>query len=131
MNTKNINGRKAYFTILILGMVSSVILFNTGYELLAAATIIIAVSLLSLIKRKSSTPVFDERDLSIAKESSHTALMWTGAFGGIVMIGVSIGLGTGYLESYPEQLAPYYLTWGSIIGLAVIIDIVKRKRWIN
>lgn len=124
----NLDGRKAYFTVLITAMISSVILFNADYELISAGVIIAAVSLLYLIRENSSKPVFDERDLSLAEESSHAALMWTGALGGILMIFISIGMGTGYLQSYPEQVAPYYLSWGGIIALAAIIEAVKRIR---
>ncbi|MFQ3275250.1 MAG: putative membrane protein [Candidatus Nanohaloarchaea archaeon] len=125
-----LDSRKAYFIVLILGMASMVTTFNMGYELVAAGITITAVTLLYLIGEKSERPVFDERDLSIAKESTHQAVMWTGVFGGLAMIVISIGMGLNYW-SYPEWAAPYYLSWGVIIGLAVLIDIGKRLRGVK
>jgi len=125
-----LDGRKAYFIVLILGMASMITTFNMGYELLAAGITITAVLLLMLIKRNSSRPVFDERDLSLAKESTHQAVMGTGVFGGLAMIVISIGMGMDYW-SYPDWAAPYYLSWGVIVGLAVLIDIGKRLRGVK
>lgn len=130
LETPDLDDRTAYFIVLILGMILSVVLFNMDYELAAAGVIIITVGLLALVKRKSSRPVFDERDLSLAKESSHMALIWSGAIGGAFMIFVSIGMGLGYME-YPEQVIPYYQTWGGIVLLAVVIEILKRYRVIK
>lgn len=120
-----LTGKKAYYIVLILGMIFSVITFNMDRELLATGIIIVAVTLLFLIKTVSERPVFDERDLSLAKDSSHTALMLTGAVGGIIMIVISIGMGLGYW-GYPEWIAPFYLTWGGIVAIAVVIEISKR-----
>jgi uncharacterized membrane protein len=125
-----IDGRKAYFFVLILGMISTVILFNTGYEIVAAGVITTAVILLLLIGEKSERPVFDERDISLAEESTHKAVMLSGAFGGIVMIFISIGMGLDYMD-YPKWIAPYYLSWAGIIGLSVVIEILKRYKIIE
>lgn len=132
MNTEKygLNGKKTYFTVLILGMASMVVTFNMGYELVAAGITITVVTLLYLIGEKSDRSIFDERDLSIAKESTHQAVMWTGAFGGVAMIVISIGMGLNYWD-YPDWAAPYYVSWGSIIGLAVLIDIGKRLRGVK
>lgn len=125
-----LDGRKAYFIVLILGMASMVTTFNMGYELLAAGITITSVILLYLIGEKSERPVFDERDLSIAEESAHQAVMLSGAFLGVVMIVISIGMGLrGW--SYPDWIAPYYLTWGLIIGLTMIIEVLKRYKVIE
>lgn len=120
-----LDGRKAYFLILITGMIASVITFNMGYELIAAGITTAAVISLILVKRKSDRPVFDERDNSLAEESTHLALMWSGAFLGIAMIVISIGMGLGRW-SYPEWAAPYYLSWGLIMALAIAIEVMKR-----
>lgn len=125
-----LDGRKMYFIVLIVGMISSVIAFGMDMELLAAGIIIVAVLLLPLIKRRSERPVFDERDISLAEESTHQAVMWSGAFGGVVMIVISIGMGLGQW-SYPDWVAPYYLTWGGIIGLSVLIEASKRIRGVK
>lgn len=125
-----LDGRKAYFIVLILGMVSMVTTFNMGYELLAAGITITVVTMLMLIKKTTTRPVFDERDLSIAKESTRQAVMLSGAFGGLAMIVISIGMGLDYW-SYPDWAAPYYLTWGAIIGLSVLIDGSKRLRGVE
>lgn len=120
-----LDGRKAYFIVLIVGMVSSVAIFSAGYEAVSAGVIIAAVLMLVLIKSKSDRPVFDERDNSLAEESSHTALMLSGAFLGVVMIFISFGMGLNYFE-YPDWIAPYYLSWGLIISLSVVIEVLKR-----
>ncbi len=125
-----LNGRKAYFIVLITGMITSVITFNIDMEILAAGIIIASVLALSIIKRRSKVPVFDERDISLAEESTHQAVMWTGAFGGVIMIIVSIGMGLGKW-SYPDWVAPYYLTWGGIVGLTVVIEVSKRLRGVK
>jgi uncharacterized membrane protein len=125
-----LDGRKAYFIVLALGMISSVVLFNAGYELVAAGATTAAVILLSVIKRKSDRPVFDERDISLAEESTHQAVMLSGAFLGAVMIVISVGMGLGYW-SYPYELAPYYLAWGGILALSVVIEVLKRYKVIE
>jgi uncharacterized membrane protein len=120
-----LDARKAYFIVLMLGMASMVTTFNMGYELVAAGITITTVTLLYLVGEKSERPVFDERDLSIAKESTHQAVMWTGVFGGIAMIVISIGMGLNYW-GYPDWIAPYYLTWGAILVISIIIEYLKR-----
>lgn len=111
-------------------MILSVVTFNLGRELLAAGVVIAAVGLMWLIKKRSDTPVYDERDISIAEESTHQAVMLSGAFLGVVMIVISIGMSLrGW--SYPNWIAPIYLTWGSIIGLAMIIEVLKRYKVIE
>ncbi|WEL19381.1 hypothetical protein [Candidatus Nanohalococcus occultus] len=123
-------GRKLYFAVLIAGIVGSVVLFNTGYELEAAVVTAVAVVSLLLIGRKSTKPIFDERDTALAEESTHAAVMWSGAFGGVAMIVISIGIGLGRW-SYPDWAAPYYLSWGAIISLAALIEVLKRYRVIE
>mgnify|MGYP006304993959 CR=1 FL=1 len=125
-----LGGRKLYSIVLILGMVASVITFNMDMELLAAGIITAAVISLALIKGKSNQPIFDERDVNLAEESTHKAVMLSGAFLGVVMIVISIGMGLGRW-SYPEWLAPYYLTWVIIIGLTVIIESLKKHEVIE
>lgn len=125
-----LDGRKLYFVVLLTGMAASVVTFNMDMELVSAGVIMVAVVLLSLIKRISERPVFDERDIDLAEESTHAAVMWTGVIGGVGMIVVSIGMGLGYWD-YPYWAAPYYLTWGGIVGFAVIIEILKRYRLIE
>lgn len=115
-----------YYTVLALGMIGSVITFNTGHELLAAGIILAAVGLLILIKNKSDRPVFDERDIRLAEQSSHKALMWSGVALGVLMIGISIAMGTGHLGSYPDAVGPVYLTWGGILVLAVLFEAKNR-----
>jgi uncharacterized membrane protein len=122
--------KKMHHTVLLIGMILSVVTFNLGREILAAGVIIAAVGLMWFIKRKSDSPVYDERDLSIAEESTHRAVMWSGAFLGVVMIVISIGMGLGRW-SYPDWIAPYYLTWGVIMLLTVIIEVLKRYRVIE
>lgn len=111
--------------VLLAGMILSVVAFGIGRELIAAGVIIVAVGAMALIKRRSDRPVYDERDISIGKESALEALQLSGAFGGVVMIVISIGIGLGRW-SYPEWIAPYYLAWGGIIGLTMIIEVLKR-----
>lgn len=120
-----LNGRKLHTIILIIGMIASVITFNMNMELVAAGIIIVAVILLALVKRKSDEPISDERDVTLAEESTHKAVMLSGAFLGVVMIVISIGMGLGRW-SYPDWIAPYYLTWGIIIGLTIIIESLKK-----
>jgi uncharacterized membrane protein len=122
--------KKMHHTVLLIGMILSVVTFNLGREILAAGVIIAAVGLMWLIKKKSDSPVYDERDLSIAEESTHQAVMLSGAFLGVVMIVISIGMGLGRW-SYPDWIAPYYLTWGAIMLLTVIIEMLKRYRVIE
>ena len=122
--------KKAYYSVLLTGMILSVVAFNYGMQLLSAGIIILAVTLLYYIRKNSERPIFDERDISLAEESSHQALMWSGVFLGIVMIGVSIGMGLDYM-SYPDFLRPVYLTWGCILLLALLIEGWKRFRGLN
>lgn len=119
--------KKMHHAVLLIGMILTVITFNLGRELLAAGIIIVAIGAMALIKRRSDRPVYDERDISIAEESTHQAVMWTGVIGGIAMIIISIGMGL-YGWSYPEWAAPYYLTWGGIMLLAILIETGKRLR---
>ena len=122
--------KKMHHAVLLAGMILSVVTFNLGRELLAAGVIIGAVGLMWFIKSRSDSPVYDERDISIAEESTHQAVMLSGAFLGVVMIVISIGMGLrGW--SYPDWIAPYYLTWGTIIGLTIIIEALKRYRVIE
>lgn len=116
---------------LITGMIVSIGLFAAEIYIGAAAAITATVGLLYLIKEKSKTPIEDERDISIAKDSIFKAFTWTGVFLGVAMIGISVALGTGYLESYPDQVAPYYLTWGAIMLFAIIIEALKRVRGVQ
>ncbi len=125
-----IDGRKAYFIVLILGMISSVVTFNIGQELVSAGIIVAAVVLMFFIKRKSDRPVLDERDIDLAEESTHQAVMWTGAFGGVLMIFISIGMGLGRW-SYSDWIAPYYLSWSGIVTLAIGIEVLKRYKVIE
>jgi uncharacterized membrane protein len=125
-----IDGREMYFIVLIVGMVSMVATFNMDMELVSAGIVIATVLLLILIKSRSDRPVFDERDISLAEESTHQAVMWTGVLGGAVMIVISIGMGLGRWD-YPEWIAPYYLAWGGIIGLSIAIEVLKRYRVIK
>ena len=130
LSDHNIYSRKTYFAVLILGMISSVVLFNTGYQVIAAGTIILSVTLLWLITNNSERPIFDERDNSLAEESTHTAVMLSGALLGVVMIFISVGIGLNYIE-YPDWIAPYYISWGIIIGLTIVIETLKRYNVIN
>jgi len=120
-------GKKKYYTVLLTGMILSVVAFSYDMELLSAGIIIVAVTLLYYIRENSERPVFDERDISLAEESSHQALMGSGAFLGVVMIGISIGMGLNYI-SYPDFMGPVYLTWGGILLLALLIEASKRFR---
>ncbi|WEL23145.1 DUF2178 domain-containing protein [Candidatus Nanohalovita haloferacivicina] len=113
---------------LLAGMIVSVGLFATEIYIGAAAAITATVGLLYLIKKKSKTPIEDERDISIAKDSIFKAFTWTGVFLGVAMIGISVALGTGNLETYPDQVAPYYLTWGAIMLFAITIEALKRLK---
>lgn len=122
--------KKMHHGVLFTGMILSVVTFNFGRELLAAGVIIAAVGLMWLIKKRSDRPVYDERDISVAEESTHKAVMWSGAFLGVVMIVISIGMGLrGW--SYPEWVAPYYLSWGAIMLLAIVIETLKRHEVIE
>lgn len=119
-----------HHAVLLIGMILTVVTFNLGRELLAAGIIVVAIGAMALIKRSSDRPVYDERDISIAEESTHQAVMWTGVLGGITMIIISIGMGL-YGWSYPDWLAPYYLTWGGILVTSIIIEALKRYRVIR
>lgn len=122
--------KKMHHAVLLIGMILTVVTFNLGRELLAAGIIVVAIGAMALIKRSSDRPVYDERDISIAEESTHQAVMWTGVLGGITMIIISIGMGL-YGWSYPDWLAPYYLTWGGILVTSIIIEALKRYRVIR
>ena len=120
--------KKTHKLTLFIGMIASVGLFAVEMYIGSAAVIGATVGLLDLIKKKSETPIEDERDITIAKDSIFKAFTWTGVFLGVAMILITIGLGTGYLESYPDQVAPYYLTWGAIMLFAIIIEALKRLK---
>lgn len=131
MNLQNkIDGKTAYSIVLILGMISSVILFNTGYELISAGVITLAVISLAVIKRKSERPIFDERDNTLMEESTHLAVMWTGVFLGTAMIVIAAGMGLNIWD-YPNWAAPYYLSWGVIMALSIVIEKLKRHKVIE
>lgn len=117
--------KKMHHGVLLIGMILSVVAFGIGRELLAAGVIIVAVGAMAWIKRSSDRPVYDERDISIAEESTHRAVQITGVIGGIAMIVISIGMGLNYW-SYPDWVAPYYLTWGGIVVLSIVIETWKR-----
>lgn len=122
--------KKMHHSVLLAGMILSVVTFGLGRELLAAGVIILAVGAMTLIERGSDRPVYDERDITIAEESTHQAVMLSGAFLGVVMIFISVGIGLNYW-SYPDWIAPYYLAWGGIVGLTIIIEVLKRYRVIE
>lgn len=122
--------KKMYHAVLLIGMILTVVTFNLGRELLAAGIIVVAIGAMALINRRSDRPVYDERDISIAEESTHQAVMLSGAFLGVVMIVISIGMGF-YGWSYPDWLAPYYLTWGGILVISIIIESLKRYKVIR
>jgi uncharacterized membrane protein len=128
MNLEKYANKKTHKITLLIGMISSVALFAVEMYITAAVMITATVGLLALIKRKSETPIEDERDLSIAKDSIFKAFTRTGALLGVAMIAITVGLGTGYIESYPDQAAPVYLTWGAVMLLAIIIEASKRVR---
>ncbi len=117
--------KKIHHTVLLTGMILSIAAFGLGRELLAAGIVVASVAGLMIIKRTTDEPVYDERDIDIAEESTHQAVMLTGTLGGIIMIVISIGMGLGKW-SYPDWIAPYYLTWGGIILLTLIIEAFKR-----
>lgn len=119
--------KKMHHGVLLAGMILSVAAFSIGRELLSAGVIVLAVGAITLIKSRSDRPVYDERDISIAEESTHQAVMLSGAFLGVVMIVISIGMGLGRW-SYPDWIAPYYISWGGIIGLTMIIEVLKRYK---
>ena len=131
MNLEKYATKKTHKYTLITGMIAMIGLFAVKMYLTAAGTMIATVGLLALIKKKSKTPIEDERDLSIAKDSIFKAFTWTGVILGVAMIFITVGLGTGYLESYPDQVAPIYLTWGAIMLFAIIIEASKRLKVIN
>lgn len=119
--------KKMHHGVLLTGMILSVIAFGLGRELVSAGIIVAAVLGMMWIKKDSERPVYDERDISIAEESTQKAVQLTGAFGGVTMIVISIGMGLNYW-SYPEWVIPYYLTWGAIILLSILIEAEKRLR---
>ena len=123
--------KKTHKYTLIIGMIAMIGLFAVEMYLAAAGAMIATVGLLALIKMKSETPIEDERDLSIAKDSIFKAFTWTGVLLGVAMIFITVGLGTGYLESYPNQVAPVYLTWGAVMLAAIIIEALKRYKVIE
>jgi hypothetical protein len=106
-------------------MILSVLTFNLGREILSAGIVIAAVVGMLAVKRRSDMPVYDERDISLAEESTHQAVMWTGVFGGVTMIVISVGMGLNYWN-YPQWVAPYYLTWGGILLFSLTIEGFKR-----
>lgn len=111
-------------------MILSVVTFGIGQEMLSAVIIAVAVGAMAVIKRKSDRPVYDERDINLAAESTQQAVQITGAFLGITMIVIAIGMGLGRWN-YPEWIAPYYISWGIIIGLTIVIEALKRYKVIN
>ena len=117
--------KKVHHSILMIGMILTVITFNMGREFLSVGIIVVSVVMMASIKRYYDMPVYDERDLSLAKDSTHKAVMWTGVFGGLGMIVISIGMGLN-MWSYPDWVAPYYLTWGSIVVFSILIETGKR-----
>ena len=119
--------KKMHHSMLLTGIILSVAAFGLGRELIAAGIIIVAIGAMAWIKRRSDRPVYDERDINIAEESTHQAVMWTGVLGGLAMIVISIGIGLNYWN-YPDWVAPYYLTWGGIVLLSIIIESGKRLR---
>ena len=123
--------KKTHKLTLVIGIIASVALFAVEMYIASAVAITATVGLLALIKKESETPIEDERDISIAKDSIFKAFIWTGVLLGVAMIFITIGLGTGYLESYPDQVAPYYLTWGAIMLFAIIVEALKRLKVIN
>lgn len=131
MNLEKYATKKTHKITLLVGMIASVGLFAVEMYIGTAVAITATVGLLALIKMKSKTPIEDERDISIAKDSIFKAFTWTGVILGVAMIGITVGLGTGYLESYPDQVAPVYLTWGAVMLLAIIIEALKRLKVIE
>lgn len=111
--------------VLVIGMILTVVVFNLGRELLSAGIVVLSVVLMASIKRYYDMPVYDERDLSLAKDSTHKAVMWTGVLGGLGMIVISVGMGLN-MWSYPEWVAPYYLSWGGIVVFSILIETAKR-----
>ena len=128
MELEKYANKKMHKITLLIGIVASVAVFSIKMYIPAAVGITATAGLLYLIRKKSETPIEDERDISIAKDSVFTAFAWTGVLLGVAMIGISVALGTGYLESYPVQVAPYYLTWGAVMLFAIIIEALKRVR---
>ena len=117
--------RKLHHMVLVIGMILTVVVFNLGRELLSAGIVVLSVVLMASIKRYYDMPVYDERDLSLAKDSTHKAVMWTGVLGGLGMIVISVGMGLN-MWSYPEWVAPYYLSWGGIVVFSILIETAKR-----
>ena len=131
MNLEKYATKKTHKITLLIGMIAMIGLFAVEMYLTAAGAMIATVGLLTLIKMKSETPIEDERDLSIAKDSIFKAFTWTGVLLGVAMVFITVGLGTGYLESYPNQVAPVYLTWGAVMLAAIIIEALKRYKVIE
>jgi hypothetical protein len=117
--------KKFHHSVLLVGMIASVVVFNLGIELVSAGIITFSIVLMALTNRFFDGHVYDERDLSLAKDSTHKALMLTGVLGGIGMLVISIGMGL-EMWSYPDWVAPYYLTWGSILVISITIESLKR-----
>lgn len=117
--------KKFHHSVLLVGGIASVFVFNLGMELVSAGIITVSIILMALTNRFFHGPVYDERDLSLAKDSTHKALMLTGVLGGIAMLVISIGMGL-EMWSYPYWIVPYYLTWGAILLISVIIESLKR-----
>lgn len=122
--------KKMHHGVLLVGMIATVITFNVGREVLAAVLAVFSIATLHLIDRRSERPVYDERDITIAEESTHTAVMWAGVLGGTAMIIISLGMGLRDW-GYPDWIAPYYLTWGGIVGLTMLIEVLKRYKVIE
>lgn len=117
--------KKFHHSVLLVGGVASVVVFNLGMELVSAGVITFSIVLMALTNRFFDGPVYDERDLSLAKDSTHKALMLTGVLGGIAMLVISIGMGLDMWD-YPYWIVPYYLTWGAILLISIIIESLKR-----
>ena len=117
--------KKFHHSVLLVGGVASVVVFNLEMELVSAGIITVSIVLMALTNRFFDGPVYDERDLSLAKDSTHKALILTGVLGGIAMLVISVGMGLNYW-SYPDWVAPYYLAWGAILVISIIIKSLKR-----
>lgn len=126
MNFEKYATKKTHKITLLIGITAMIGLFAVEMYLASAGAMIATVGLLALIKRKSETPIEDERDMSIAKDSVFKAFTWTGVLGGLIMIVITVGMGLGEW-SYPDWIAPYYLTWGAIMLLAIIIEALNRS----
>ena len=122
--------KKTHKITLFAGMIASVAFFAVEMYIVSAATIITTTGLITLIKRVSETPIEDERDMNIAKDSIFKAFTWTGFLLGVLMGGITVAMGFDYI-SYPSFLGPIYLTWGGIMGFGIVIEFLKRKKVIG